>query len=230
MKIGGLQKLSLIDFPHKLSIVIFTIGCNFRCPFCHNPNLVLPEKYPPPIPEKEIFEFLESRKRYVKGVVITGGEPTIHADLPEFLKRIKEIGYELKLDTNGTNPEMLAELIRKKLVDYVAMDVKAPFEKYNKATGVNAPIEKIKKSISILLQNKVDYELRTTVAPFLTFEDIKKIAKEIKGTKHYYLQQFEGAHRKLVKEEFENAKPVPKQKLEEWCQRLKKEGYVCEVR
>ncbi|OQX50761.1 MAG: anaerobic ribonucleoside-triphosphate reductase activating protein [Candidatus Cloacimonas sp. 4484_209] len=130
MKIGGFQKVSLIDYPGKICAIVFTRGCNFRCPYCHNPELVLPENYSPLIPEEEIFSFLEKRRGKLDAVEITGGEPTLQEDLTEFIRKIKEMGFLVKLDTNGSFPSVLEKVIYSGLVDYIAMDVKAPLEKY----------------------------------------------------------------------------------------------------
>jgi pyruvate formate lyase activating enzyme len=135
MKIGGLQKFSLLDYPGKISAVVFTQGCNFRCPYCHNPELVDPERFQECIPEDEIFAFLETRRGKLEAVTVTGGEPTIQNGLSSFVRRIKDMGFMVKLDTNGSRPEVLEELIRHKLIDYIAMDIKAPLEKYEAVTG-----------------------------------------------------------------------------------------------
>ncbi|MDD5606472.1 MAG: anaerobic ribonucleoside-triphosphate reductase activating protein [Candidatus Pacebacteria bacterium] len=193
MKIGGLQKITLIDYPQKLSAIIFTSTCPFRCFFCYNPELVLPEKIKdhPLISEKEIFDFLKQRKGLLQGVVITGGEPLMHKDIDLFIRKIKKLGYSIKLDTNGFNPGLLKKLINEKLIDYVAMDIKAPPEKYDKITCVKTNIKNIQKSIDILKSSCIDYEFRTTLIPgFLDKKDILKIARWIKGAKKYYLQNF----------------------------------------
>jgi len=192
IKIGGLQKTTLIDYPGKIACTIFVVGCNFRCPFCYSPELVLPEKIKnqPQISEKELFEFLEKRKGLLEGVVICGGEPTIFQDLPEMIEKIKKMGFDVKLDTNGSNPEMLKELIEKKLLDYVAMDIKGPKEKYSFFSGKDVNISSIEESIQILKEDKVDYEFRTTLAPGLEREDIIKIAEWIGPAKRYILQEF----------------------------------------
>src|SRR3989344_4958290 len=152
MLIGGLQKLTLIDFPGKVACTVFLSGCNFRCPFCYSPELVLPGqiKNRPGISEKEFFDFLKERKNLLEGIVICGGEPTSDKKLPVFLKKIKKMGFFVKLDTNGSNPEMLKKLIDKKLIDYVAMDIKGPKGKYSQIAGTKIDIEKIQKSINIL--------------------------------------------------------------------------------
>ena len=174
MLIGGFQKLSLIDFPEKISCIVFTVGCNFRCPFCYNLELVLPSKIPsqPTISEKEIFDFLKKRKGKIDGVVITGGEPTLHPDLEEFVKKIKELGFLVKLDTNGYNPDVIYRLVKKNLLDYVAMDIKAPKEKYEFFSGIKLDLERIQASVDFLKKNYIDYEFRTTLAPGLTKKDI----------------------------------------------------------
>ena len=209
MIIGGLQKLTLIDYPGKLAATVFFTGCNFRCPWCYSSELVLPEKIKEQqkISEKELFSFLKERKRLLEGVVICGGEPTINRDLPKFIKRIKELGYFVKLDTNGSNPKMLKKLIKNELVDYVAMDVKLPKEKYPKI--LKAKVDDIEESIKILKQNKVDFEFRTTVIPtVLEKKDILKIAKWIMGPKvKYYLQNFRAE--KTIDPKFEKVKPYP---------------------
>jgi len=168
MKIGGLQKLTLIDYPGHLAATVFLIGCNFRCGFCYSSELVLPEKIKnqPVFPEKDFFSFLKQRKGLLEGVVICGGEPTINNDLPSFIKQIKKLGFLVKLDTNGSNPKMLKSLIDKKLLDYVAMDIKAPKEKYSQIAGISGVlktniIKKVEKSIHILKESGINYEFRT---------------------------------------------------------------------
>lgn len=198
MRIGGFQKLSLIDYPGKVSCIVFTIGCNFRCPYCYVPQLVIPEKMKKlkEIPTTEIFSFLQRNKGLNEAVVITGGEPTLHPDLPEFMRKIKAMGYSIALETNGTNFEMLKNLIEEKLVDYVELDIKnkLDFEKYNLTVGgflTEEMFENVKKSIKLLLEGKVAYEFRTTVVKeFHTVDDIVEIAKAIKGAEIYYLQNF----------------------------------------
>jgi len=191
MKIGGLQKLSLIDFPGLLSCIVFTQGCNFRCSYCHNPELVLPEKFSPEIDIDSFFQFLEMRKKYLEGVSITGGEPTIHSDLPLFIEKIKNMDFKVKLDTNGWNPEILKKLFEKELLDYISMDVKGPFDKYSEIAGVKVDIEKIKESIELIKEAKIPYEFKTTVVKSqISFNDFKKIGEVIKGARHYFLQKF----------------------------------------
>lgn len=191
MLIGGLHKVSLINYPGRISAVVFTQGCVFRCPYCHNPELVNPKLFTKTIPEDEVLNFLEKRKGKLDAVVITGGEPTIQKDLPEFIKKIKAMGFLVKLDTNGVNPEMLAGLLDEKLLDYVAMDVKAPLEKYEKIVKAKAVLADIERSIKLIMSSAVDYEFRTTVVKdFLSKKDILKIGEMIKGAKRYVLQKF----------------------------------------
>ncbi|MEK7166913.1 MAG: anaerobic ribonucleoside-triphosphate reductase activating protein [Patescibacteria group bacterium] len=221
MLIGGLQKISLIDYPDKICSVIFTIGCNFKCKFCYNPELVLINSQQPTIKQEDIFKFLKKKKKFIDGVCVTGGEPTLHQDLPEFLEQIKKMGFLVKLDTNGTNPKMLKKLIKKKLVDYIAMDIKAPFLKYEKIIGKKIDLSKIKESIKIII-NFPDYEFRTTVAPNLvTEEDIIFIAKQIKGAKKYFLQQFVPSE-KMIDEKYKKLKPYPMEILKKMRDKTKK--------
>lgn len=190
IKIGGFQKSSLIDYPEKISAIIFIQGCNFKCPYCHNPELVGRTSCAP-LNTSEVLDFLKSRIGKLDGVVITGGEPTLHKDLPELILQIKDLGFLVKLDTNGTNPDLLQDLIDKKLIDYVAMDIKAPIEKYSDVVCAKVDTENILKSIEILKKSNVDYEFRTTVVKSqLSLEDFEKIGKMIKNTNKYYLQRF----------------------------------------
>ncbi len=231
MKIGGLQKLTLIDFPGKLACTVFLIGCNFRCPWCYSRELVLSEeiKKQPKISEKDFFDFLKTRKRLLEGVVVCGGEPTINKDLPEFIKKIKKLGYSVKLDTNGSNPTMLKDLIDKKLIDYVAMDIKLPKEKYPKFFGKQVKVKNIEESIKILKNSKIDYEFRTTIVPtILTKEDIIKIADWIKSAPKYYLQNFRAE--KTIDPKFEKVKPYPDKYLLEIHKAISPFFEVCQIR
>ncbi|MCL0040100.1 anaerobic ribonucleoside-triphosphate reductase activating protein [Thermodesulfovibrionales bacterium] len=191
MLIGGFQKSSLIDYPGRICATIFTMGCNFRCLYCHNPELVMPQLYREPISEEEILGFLEKRKAVLEGITVTGGEPLLHKDLPLFLKDIKEMGYAIKLDTNGSFPERLRQVIDEGLVDYVAMDIKGPLSKYNLIAGVTMDTGDIKKSIDIIMNSNIYYTFRTTVIKsLLTIEDLRLIAQMIKGAGRYVLQRF----------------------------------------
>ncbi len=189
MIIGGLKKVSLIDYPGEVSSVVFTRGCNMRCVYCHNSHLVLPERYESEIPEEQIFNYLHSRMGKIKSAVISGGEPTIHKDLPGFINQIKELGIKVKLDTNGTNPEMLKKIIDSNLIDSIAMDVKAPFEKYITICGVKVDIKKITESIEIIKNSSVKREFRTTfVNKILKKEDLLSIREII--NEHLTVQNF----------------------------------------
>ncbi|MBQ9997703.1 MAG: anaerobic ribonucleoside-triphosphate reductase activating protein [Clostridia bacterium] len=190
MLISGLQKLTLLDFPGTVSCIVFTHGCNFRCPFCHNSSLVGgPAREE--ISENEVVDFLKSRKNILDGVVVSGGEPLLHPDIAEFLKKVKELGYKVKIDTNGTKPEMLKKLVNDGLVDYVAMDIKNSPEQYKSATGVDGLLEAVTESKDFLLSGNVEYEFRTTVVKGIhTKEQLVSLAKWIKGAKKYYLQKY----------------------------------------
>ncbi len=191
MIIRGLQKLTLLDFPGKISATVFLGGCNFRCPFCHNSSLVLGGG-DGTISEDELFSFLEKRRGVLGGVCISGGEPTLSPELPEFIEKIRALGYAVKLDTNGYSPRTLSELLSRGLIDYVAMDIKNSFPKYAQTAGLaDLDIEKIKESIELLIGGSVPYEFRTTVVRELhTPEDIRDIAIAISGAERYYLQSF----------------------------------------
>ena len=191
MKIKGLQKLTLLDYPGRLAATVFLGGCNMRCPFCHNASLVVrPENTE--ITEDELFAFLESRRGKLSGVCVTGGEPTLNRELPSFISKIRALGYSVKLDTNGTNPEMLESLIRDGLVDYVAMDIKTSIENYGRVSGIpDIDTSKIERSIDLLLSGTVPYEFRTTVVRELhTASDFYSIGRRIEGARAYFLQSF----------------------------------------
>lgn len=190
MIFGGFEKCTLVDYPGKVTCMVYTIGCNFRCPYCHNPELV-DETIETTYSEAVILDFLDTRKGLLDGVVITGGEPTMHEELPAFARRVKEKGFLVKLDTNGTNPEMLGRAIDEGLVDYVAMDMKSPLETYSQTVARAVDVEAIRESISILLASSIEYEFRTTIVKsLLSCEDLKRIGEAIRGAKCYYLQKF----------------------------------------
>ena len=191
MKIAGLQKMTLLDFPGKVACTVFLDGCNFRCPFCHNTPL-LDGKAEAFMTEEELFAFLQKRKGILDGVCVTGGEPTLQKDLTEFLGKIKAMGYAVKLDTNGTNPDMLESLINDGLVDYVAMDIKSSRPRYAALCGVpEFDTALVERSVEILLAGKVKYEFRTTVVRELhTADDFVAIGEWIKGARAYFLQPF----------------------------------------
>jgi len=223
----GVQKLTLIDYPGKIACTLFTFGCNFRCPYCHNPELVV-ENNTPSIPEEQIMSFLEKRKNFLEGVCITGGEPTLYSDLPEFIKKVKRLGFSVKLDTNGTNPEMVKELINKKLVDYIAMDIKAPLEKYDDVVKVKADKKKIKESVEII-KSFPEHEFRTTIIPeLLSRDDMIAIAKWLKGAKRFFIQQFRPS--KTLDKSFLAKQPYSKEELEKIRESIKPYFEVCEIR
>lgn len=216
MKFSGLQKTSLIDFPNKVAAVLFTPGCNLRCPYCYNWRIVVDPK-PPFLNEETALQILEGRKCYVDAVVVTGGEPTIHKELPKFLKRLKEKGFAVKLDTNGFSVKILEECLQ--YVDYVALDVKTSMEKYP-LLGTASTAE-LMRTIEILKAGKVEYEFRTTVVPKLVEEeDITRIGETIKGVKNYALQQFKP--RDTLSGEYKNTKPYPPEKIEKMADTLRK--------
>ena len=190
MKINGLQKLTLLDFPGRVACTVFTAGCNLRCPFCHNASLVVgaPEEI---MSEEEFFAFLSKRRGILEGVALTGGEPLLDRDVVGFARRIKEMGFAVKLDTNGTLPDRLREIIDAGAVDYVAMDIKNSPEKYALTVGADVDLEKIRRSVEILLSGRVEYEFRTTVTAELHGrDDFVAIGSLIGGASKYYLQQF----------------------------------------
>lgn len=218
MEILGIEKVSMVDYKDKISATIFTGGCNFRCPFCHNSGIV--EKKYNYYSEDEILEYLKDRKKLLDAVVISGGEPTLQKDLPRFIKAVRALGYLVKLDTNGTNPQMLEMLLQNKLIDYVAIDIKNDFSNYLVITGVPNPnTEAIKKSLALLKKFSVDYELRTTlVKEFHTEKNIEKLSEDLKGEKLLYLQKFklsEGVFNQTLHE-------VPKVEAEKFQEILKK--------
>lgn len=240
MIIGGLEKLTLLDYPDHLAAIIFTQGCNFRCHFCYNPLLVLPleggdeknkkEKGFSPLSNKNLFLFLTERFGRLEGVVITGGEPTLHPDLPDFIKKIKEIGYLVKLDTNGTNPDMLAGLIRDKLIDYIAMDLKAPLARYSEVVGVSLDCKNIEKSVKMIITSGLPYEFRTTVVPgLLDKEDFEAMGKSIKGARKWYLQNFK-SDTGLVDGDFQEKPGYSAKEMAEFAAIGRKHVDLCEVR
>ena len=220
MLIKGLQKLSLIEYPSKLSAVVWVGNCNFRCPFCYNKDIVLNYNKMKTIPEKKIIDFMSTRKGLLDAIAITGGEPTLQKDLPEFAKKIKDMGFLFMVETNGSNSKMIKGLIDKKLVDYIAMDIKASLNKYENVAGEKVNKKNIQKSIDIIRNSGVDYEFRTTVIPKLfKKEDAVAIGKWLKGSKNYYLQQFVPENN--VDKTFERVKPYPHEKLKEFAKTMK---------
>ncbi len=204
MKIGGIQPVTLLDYPQKLAAIIFTQGCNMRCPFCYNPSLVLPQmtEGKEGFSEEDVLAFLKKRKKYLDAVVISGGEPTIQADLKDFCKKIKKMGYQLKIDTNGLRSEIISDLISQNLVDYIAMDIKGPFTDYKNFCGVDADESVLARSVKIIKESGLPYEFRSTlVKPMHKENDVLEMAKAVKGAKTYYLQNFT-KQAKLVDDNF----------------------------
>ena len=192
MKIHGLQKVTLLDFPGEVACTVFTGGCNLRCPFCHNASLVLPEAFPEAVDEEALFAFLRKRRGVLDGVAVTGGEPLLHPDAAGFLARIRELGYRIKLDTNGSFPARLRQIVEAGLVDRVAMDIKNSPEKYAETVGVPGfDVGPVKESAAFLLSGAVPFEFRTTVVrPLHQAEDFEAIGRWIRGDEEYYLQTF----------------------------------------
>lgn len=191
MKIGGLQRISLIDYPGKISAIVFTQGCNFRCPYCHNPELVDPARYETTLDEGEVLSFLKRRRGKLDAVTVTGGEPTVQPDLELFLEKIRKMGYLIKVDTNGSNPRVLEALIRRNLVDYLAMDIKGPLKKYGQIASVKVDASVIRRSIEIITASGIEHEFRTTVVRSqLAMDDLISISKLLKKGGLYVLQSF----------------------------------------
>lgn len=219
MKICGLQKLTLIDYPKKVACTVFTCGCNFRCPFCHNADLVLRPDSVEDLTEEYFFDFLKKRQNILEGVCITGGEPLLQPDLEEFILKIKNLGFSIKLDTNGSRFERLKRILDSNLIDYVAMDIKNSPEKYPVTAGIkNLDITDIKKSAGLLMNSNIDYEFRTTVVKELhESDDFEKIGLWLRGAKSYFLQSFADSGNVLTeglsahtKEEMERFKDILK--------------------
>ncbi len=234
MKFRGLEKSSLIEWSGKIVAVAFVGGCNFRCPFCQNKDLVLNPERLPVIEENEILNHLESKKRWLDGLVITGGEPTMDSALPEFSKKVKELGFQVGIETNGSNPDMLKKLLERNLTDHIFLDIKAPlnWKKYRKAIGVDKKelFENVKKTISLLEHSNTNYEFRTTIVPNIVSEDeIIDIADQIKGrTKNYHLQQF--IPQNTLKEKYEQLEPIADEKIREIREEIKDNFENCEIK
>ncbi len=228
MVIGGFQPVTLLDYPQKVAAIIFTSGCNMRCPFCYNYKLVLPEHLDEEksFEEKQILSFLKKRKKYLDGLVITGGEPTIQKDLPKFLSEVKGIGYSVKLDTNGLLPEVLKKLVSQKLVDYIAMDIKGPLGEYSKYCGIE-DASNIKESIALVMNSGLPYEFRTTLAKGLhSVEDAVKIGKDIKGAELYFLQGFRDEPTLDSEAKLAGFTPAEMEKIRLQCEKLVKKCLI----
>jgi len=222
MKIGGLQKVSLIDYPEAICAVVFSQGCNFKCSYCHNPQLVDPKLFSPGLEEKKILGFLAKRVGKLDAVTITGGEPTIQKDLIPFIKRVKKIGFAVKLDSNGSQPQIIRKLLEENLLDFIAMDIKAPLEKYKSIVKVPIDTQSIKESVKLILKSKIPYEFRTTVVKSqLAINDILEIAKLISGANRYILQKFMPA--KTLDKKFMKEKSYSDDEMEKIKIRLEKE-------
>ncbi len=228
MTFGGFQKFTLIDYPGKVACMVFTIGCNFRCPYCHNKELV-DETVEHTHSEKEILDFLEKRKGVLDGIVVTGGEPTIHDDLLDFLQKVKNKGFLIKLDSNGTHPDVLLEAIEKNLVDYIAMDIKSPLSRYSQTVARPVDVTAIKKSIDILLHSPIEYEFRTTVLKsLLSPDDIVEISTEIRGAQKYYLQKYIPTH--ILNPQFRNKVTYTDAEFEYVKDLIKHNVQFCDIR
>lgn len=191
ISIKGIEKLSVIDYPEKTCAIVFLAGCNFRCPYCQNPDLIKRPDKLESISEEEVLDFLRSRKKWLDGLCLTGGEPCLQIGLPNFIRRVKKEGFLVKLDTNGSNPDMLEKLVSEKLLDYIAMDIKSSLERYEEVVMVRVSRKDIKRSADIIMNSGVEYEFRTTVIPeFHRKEDIIKIGEWLKGAERYYIQNF----------------------------------------
>jgi len=242
MLLGGLQKTTLIDFPGRVACTVFTVGCNYRCPFCHNKDLVTYDLFKKSDLEElkveDFFRFLQERRKIFDGVCITGGEPTIHKDLTQFCKRIKDLGLEVKLDSNGSNPKMLQKMIDKKLVNFISMDIKNPFNTYHKSMGVKGFEKFAKESVKIILQSGLEYEFRTTVVPTIhnkkvlvdLAKDLKKLSQSLAAKHHspftihhsliYLLQTFRPMN--CLDDNFKKLKPFTDKEMKEFLSAVQK--------
>jgi len=229
MNFGGFTSFTLIDYPSKVAAMVYTIGCNFRCPYCHNPELVN-ETVENEISENYVLSFLEDRQKLIDGLVITGGEPTLHGEkLLSFMKKVKDLGFLVKLDSNGTNPDFIKKALEQKIVDYIAMDIKSPLETYHKTVDRPVDINKIRESIGLLKEGRVSYEFRTTVIKsLLSCEDIEKMMKEIKGAKRYYLQKFNPT--KILNPQFKKKVTYTDEEFEKLKKIAEKYVETCEIR
>lgn len=228
MDIQGLQRMTLLDFPGRVACTVFLSGCDLRCPFCHNSELIEPGQAESVMTEEEFLSFLKKRKGLLDGVVFTGGEPLLRHELPELIKKVRDLGYPVKLDTNGNHPAQLKKVLSEKLVDYVAMDIKNCREKYAVTCGLETmPLEKIDESIHMLMEGGCDYEFRTTVVKQLHDRDsFIGIAEWIRGAKRYYLQSF--TDRDTVLYDGFSA-PAPKE-IRAWADLVRPHVGLCEVR
>jgi pyruvate formate lyase activating enzyme len=228
MNIGGLQKTSLLDYPGKIAAIIWTVGCNFRCPFCYNPQLITGDTKS--IPIQNILDFLETRKGKLEAVSITGGEPLLHEDIEPLITSIKEKGYLVKIDTNGSYPDRLNHLLQKNLLDYVSMDIKTSKEHYDQVAGTSVDIDSIDTSIRLIQERAPNYEFKTTVIPlYHTKDEIIKIAEWLEGSKRYFLQQFK-TDTALLSPDLINVKPYSKEILQDFCKAITSFFKECAIR
>lgn len=228
MKVAGLVKNSLIDYPGKITAIVFTQGCNFRCPYCHNPELVSIEGKNSLISENEVLGFLKERKGLLEAATITGGEPTLQKDLLGFMGKVKEMGYFVKLDTNGTNPDILEAAINKNLIDYIAMDIKHVPKKYAEVTGYRN-FKNIKKSIEVVMNSGVEYEFRSTVLPRMhTHKDFEEMGEIIRGANKYFIQNFRSDT--TLNKEYQKESSFTLAALEEIKKTMKKYVKDCSIR
>ncbi|MGO9307415.1 MAG: anaerobic ribonucleoside-triphosphate reductase activating protein [Spirochaetia bacterium] len=229
MVIGGLQRFSLSDFPGMISAIVFTRGCSFRCAYCHNPELVDPSRYAEEFPLNEVRDFLRSRRGWLQGVVVSGGEPTLHADLPEFLRELKHMDFAVKLDTNGTKPLMIQRLVAERLVDFIAMDIKAPLASYEHRVNAAVDTSAILRSIELIIASGLPHEFRTTCLDTLpSTDDFLSIAQLVKGCDQYVLQPFRGG--KVLDPSMAAGQPPDESRLARIAETLSAAGIAAKVR
>ncbi len=229
MQIKGFQKTSLVDYPGKIVSVIFLTNCNFRCPYCHNPEIVLNDPKIEEIPEEEVINYIIAKKKWIDGICITGGEPSLHKDLDKFIAKVKKGGFLVKLDTNGSNPDMIKDLLDKKLLDFISMDIKSNLDNYEKVAKTKVDLEKIKQSVDLIKNSEIDYEFRTTVLPELhTREDLKKIGEWLKRSKSFAIQNFRPG--KCLDPSYNKKKGFSKEELEDFRLMVEKYFEKVEVR
>lgn len=221
LEIKGLEKLSVIDYPGKTCCIVFLAGCNFRCPYCHNPDLIERPGELESMTGEDVLEFMKSRRKWLDGVCVTGGEPCLHEGLEDFLRKVKKEGFLTKLDTNGTNPEMVERLVKEGLLDYIAMDVKAPPERYGEVTRSEVDIEKVRKSTEVIMRSGVDYEFRTTVVPKLfRKQDVEGIGSWLNGAGKFFIQGFRAGN--TLDKAFEKEPAFTESELEELAEIARK--------
>lgn len=231
MNFRGLYKTSLLDFPGRISAVLFTAGCNMRCHFCHNPDLAEGKESLPLYPEEDILKFLDSRRSLLEGIAITGGEPTLHQDMKDFLKKVQATELPVKLDTNGLRPDVLKDLIEAGLIEYVAMDIKTSPALYSELTGVEINFDLILESHAILRDSGIDYELRTTVVPdYVTLDILREIKETLGPVKRYCLQQYVSDVPMVDPNWIDLKQPYPVFILEEMCEFVQSFAEICEIR